>query len=29
VVFGMDPDELTVTGLGDQDPKKLRGPLYT
>jgi len=28
MVFGMDPDELTVTGLGDQDPKKLRDRLY-
>ena len=28
MVFGIDPDELTVTGLGDQDPKKLRDRLY-
>jgi hypothetical protein len=28
VVFGVDPDELTVTGLGDEDPKKLRDRLY-
>jgi hypothetical protein len=28
MVFGMDPDELTVTGLGDEDPRKLRDHLY-
>jgi predicted HTH transcriptional regulator len=28
MVFGMDPDEITVVGLGDQDPKKLRDRLY-
>lgn len=28
VVFGMDPDELTVTGLSAGDPKKLRDQLY-
>ena len=28
MVFGMDPDELTVTGLSGQDPKKLRDRLY-
>jgi hypothetical protein len=28
MVFGMDPDELTVVGLGDDDPKKLRDRLY-
>lgn len=28
MVFGMDPDELTVTGLGDDDPRKLRDHLY-
>lgn len=28
MVFGMDPDEVTVVGLGDDDPKKLRDHLY-
>jgi hypothetical protein len=28
MVFGMDPDELTVVGLGNEDPKKLRDLLY-
>ena len=28
MVFGMDPDELTVAGLGDEAPKKLRDRLY-
>jgi hypothetical protein len=28
IVFGIDPDELTVTGLGDQDSKSLRDRLY-
>jgi hypothetical protein len=28
MVFGLDPDELTVTGLGDDDPKRLRDRLY-
>jgi hypothetical protein len=27
MVFGMDPDELTVCGLGSEDPKKLRDRL--
>jgi hypothetical protein len=28
MVFGMDPDEVTVTGLGPEDPKILRDQLY-
>jgi len=28
MVFGMDPDELTAIGLGDDDPKKLRDRFY-
>jgi len=28
MVFGIDPDELTVTGLDGEDPKKLRDRLY-
>ena len=28
VVFGMDPDELTVTGLGAEDPRRLRDRLH-
>jgi hypothetical protein len=28
MVFGSDPDELTVTGLDGEDPKKLRDHLY-
>ncbi len=28
IVFGIDPDELTVTGLDGEDPKKLRDRLY-
>jgi predicted HTH transcriptional regulator len=28
MVFGMDPDELTVIGLAGEDPKKLRDHLY-
>jgi hypothetical protein len=28
MVFGMDPDELTVTGLGQEDAKQLRDRLY-
>jgi hypothetical protein len=28
MVFGSDPDELTVTGLDGEDPKKLRDRLY-
>ena len=28
MVFGIDPDEATVTGLGDEDPRKLRDHLY-
>jgi hypothetical protein len=28
LAFGMDPDELTVAGLGDEDPKELRDHLY-
>jgi hypothetical protein len=28
MVFGIDPDELTVTGLDSEDPKELRDHLY-
>jgi len=28
MVFGIDPDELTVTGLDGEDPKKLRDRLH-
>jgi hypothetical protein len=28
MVFGVDPDELTVVGLGSDDPRKLRDLLY-
>jgi len=28
MVFGMEPDELTVIGLGGEDPKKRRDRLY-
>jgi predicted HTH transcriptional regulator len=28
MVFGIDPDELTVPGLNGEDPKKLRDRLY-
>ena len=28
MVFGIDPDELTVTGLDGEDPKKLRDRSY-
>ena len=28
IVFGMDPDEMTVTGLDGEDPTRLRDQLY-